>query len=234
MKIKDLKPADYNPRTITDEQLERLKKSIQEFGDLSGIVFNRRTDNLVGGHQRLKCLPPDAKIEKKKLTKPSRTGTVAEGYIIIPSSVITAEAGIQKEERYSYREVDWPVEKEKAANIAANQQGGEFDDERLATLIKELSELPDFDAGITGFGPQEIDDILNSFEEDKKNKKAEYPITAKLFESYNYLLVYTTNITDHIFLENMFDLKIHKSYKSSKSGITRVIDFETFIKKLNK
>ena len=67
MKLTDLKSAGYNPRTITDEQLGWLKKSLEEFGDLSGIVFNRRTGNTVGGHQRLKCLPPDAKIEKKDL-----------------------------------------------------------------------------------------------------------------------------------------------------------------------
>ena len=110
-------------------------------------------------------------------------------------------------------EVDWPVEK-KAANIAANQQGGEFDDERLATLIKDL-ELPDFDVASPA-GPQEID-IFKFFEEDKK-KKGRIPDYCQTFESYNYLLVYTTNIID-IFLENMFDLKIHKSYKSPKVAL---------------
>jgi hypothetical protein len=95
MYIKDLKPASYNPRKISDEQLERLKKSLQEFGDLSGIVYNRRTGNVIGGHQRLKCLPPDAKIEKKDLKERSKTGTVAEGWIVIDG------------EKFIYREVDW-------------------------------------------------------------------------------------------------------------------------------
>jgi len=39
MKLSDLKPAAYNPRKITDEQLEMLKKSFKKFGDLSGIVY---------------------------------------------------------------------------------------------------------------------------------------------------------------------------------------------------
>ena len=112
MKIKDLKPADYNPAQSQTNSLSALKNPFRNLGFV-GIVFNRRTDNLVGGHQRLKCLPPDAKIEKKNSQSPPRTGTVAEGYIIIPSSVVSAEAGIQKEERYSHREVDWPVEKKK-------------------------------------------------------------------------------------------------------------------------
>jgi len=42
MDVKSLKPAGYNPRKITDKKLEMLKKSLEEFGDLSGIIFNRR------------------------------------------------------------------------------------------------------------------------------------------------------------------------------------------------
>ena len=150
MKIKDLKPADYNPRKISDKQLEMLKKALTEFGDLSGIVFNRQTGNLVGGHQRLKCLPADAKIEKKELKKITKTGTAAQGFIVIEG------------EKYTYREVDWDEVKEKTANIAANKHGGEFDDELLAALLKDLSEIPDFDADLTGFDDKEISNILSS------------------------------------------------------------------------
>ena len=150
MKLTDLKPADYNPRTITDEQLERLKKSLQEFGDLSGIVFNRRTGNLVGGHQRLKCLPPDAKIEKKDLKAKTKTGTIAQGFIIFDGG-----------EKHTYREVDWDEATEKTANIAANKHGGEWDDDKLGELLKELSEMPGFDLELTGFDDEEFNSILS-------------------------------------------------------------------------
>lgn len=149
MKLSDLKPAGYNPRIITDEQLERLKKALHEFGDLSGIVYNRKTGNLVGGHQRLKCLPPDAVIKKEKLKKPSRTGTTATGTITIDN------------ETYTYREVAWDETKEKAANIAANQHGGEFDDEKLALLIKEITEDDNFDTDLLGFDDTELNQCLN-------------------------------------------------------------------------
>ncbi len=148
-KLKDLKSAVYNPRVISDEQLERLKKALHEFGDLSGIVFNRCTGNLVGGHQRLKCLSPDASIEKTKLKKSSRTGTIATGTIIIDN------------ETYTYREVDWDEIKEKAANIAANQHGGEFDDDKLSELLNELLKTPDFDADLLGFDDVELKQLLN-------------------------------------------------------------------------
>ncbi len=54
--VKDLKYAPYNPRKISDEMLEKLKKSIEEFGYIEPIVVNKRTRHVVGGNQRLKAL----------------------------------------------------------------------------------------------------------------------------------------------------------------------------------
>lgn len=56
--IRSLRAALYNPRKITDAQLVALKKAMREYGDLSGIVVNRRTGHLVGGHQRVKGFDP--------------------------------------------------------------------------------------------------------------------------------------------------------------------------------
>lgn len=56
IKIKDLQPADYNPRTIDEQALEGLKASITRFGLVEPIIINERTGNIVGGHQRLKAL----------------------------------------------------------------------------------------------------------------------------------------------------------------------------------
>ncbi len=47
----DLRPAHYNPREITAEAAEGLRHSLVEFGDISGIVWNQRTGNLVCGHR---------------------------------------------------------------------------------------------------------------------------------------------------------------------------------------
>ena len=54
--VKDIKYAPYNPRKISDEVLNRLKKSIEEFGYIEPIVVNKRTMHVVGGNQRLKVL----------------------------------------------------------------------------------------------------------------------------------------------------------------------------------
>jgi len=55
-KLKDISPADYNPRTITDESLVGLGKSVDEFGYVEPLVVNKRTGRLISGHQRFKVL----------------------------------------------------------------------------------------------------------------------------------------------------------------------------------
>lgn len=49
----ELKGAPYNPRKINKVQAKRLKNGIKSHGLVGGILWNRRTGNLVGGHQRL-------------------------------------------------------------------------------------------------------------------------------------------------------------------------------------
>ena len=57
--VKELNPAKYNPRKDLkpgDPEYEKLKRSITEFGYVEPIIWNRRTGNIVGGHQRYKVL----------------------------------------------------------------------------------------------------------------------------------------------------------------------------------
>lgn len=54
--IADLVPAPYNPRSISPEALAGLRGSVERFGLVEPVVWNRRTGRVVGGHQRLKVL----------------------------------------------------------------------------------------------------------------------------------------------------------------------------------
>ena len=59
MKTENLLPADYNPRKDLkpgDEEYEKLKRSIEQFGYVEPVIWNRTTGRVVGGHQRLKVL----------------------------------------------------------------------------------------------------------------------------------------------------------------------------------
>jgi len=118
MNLEDLKPSNYNPRAISDEALRALEHSIGEFGDISGLVWNRRTGHLVCGHQRMKAL-------REKY---------GDGLRMEDGAVVTPDG-----ERFSVRVVDWPEAKEKAANVAANSQllAGEFT-ANLSDLLEEI------------------------------------------------------------------------------------------------
>ena len=58
-----IKNAPYNPRIMDEKAKKRLKKNIAKHGLVAALTWNKRTGNLVGGHQRLEQL--DA-LEKSK------------------------------------------------------------------------------------------------------------------------------------------------------------------------
>lgn len=138
-----------NPRRITEERLAALGKSLEQFGDLGGITLNRRSEHLIGGHQRVTAFRVSEVKPKitERLKKPDPTGTVAYGYIEMFGT------------KYSYREVDWDDKTERLAMIAANKQGGEWDDEKLRGVLATLK-----DAGVnieeSGFDQAAFDALM--------------------------------------------------------------------------
>ena len=60
--------AEYNPRIMDDDAKKRLRKSIRQSGLVSALTWNRRTGNLVGGHQRLQQLDALEKSADYELT----------------------------------------------------------------------------------------------------------------------------------------------------------------------
>lgn len=55
-KLVELIPADYNPRKITEAARKGLRSSIETFGNVQPIVWNKTTGHVVSGHQRLSIL----------------------------------------------------------------------------------------------------------------------------------------------------------------------------------
>ena len=51
--IDELSPDPANPRRISDDELESLTRSIQEFGLVDPIIARREDGVVIGGHQRL-------------------------------------------------------------------------------------------------------------------------------------------------------------------------------------
>jgi hypothetical protein len=154
MKITDLAPDQHNPRFASQAKLTQLKKAMLKFGDLSGIIYNRRLKRMVGGHQRKQIFGGDEIVTvTKKFSKPTKTGTVAEGYVELNG------------EKFSYREVYWDETLHKAATIAANKNAGEWNIPLLNQTLKELSDFDlDFDLDLTMFDAKELAELPTPIE----------------------------------------------------------------------
>ncbi|MPN39785.1 hypothetical protein SDC9_187317 [bioreactor metagenome] len=109
-----------------DKEYEKLRRSISEFGYVEPVVWNSRTGNVVGGHQRLKVL-------------------VDLGHTEIDCVV-----------------VDLDPQREKALNVALNKIQGDWDENKLASLMADF-DAQAFDVSLTGFDAAEVDALLNKF-----------------------------------------------------------------------
>ena len=143
--VKDLLPADYNPRKDLkpgDPEYEKLKRSIEQFGYVEPVIWNQQTGCVVGGHQRLK--------------------------VLIDMGITEVDVVV----------VDMDADKEKALNIALNKISGEWDTEKLALVIADLQGA-DFDVSLTGFDPEELDDL---FRDDVKDgiQEDDFDVDAEL------------------------------------------------------
>ena len=64
--VEKLNPAKYNPRKDLkpgDPEYEKLKRSIETFGYVEPVIWNKKTGNIVGGHQRFKVLKQEGAKE---------------------------------------------------------------------------------------------------------------------------------------------------------------------------
>ena len=126
LKTEQLIPAEYNPRKDLkpgDAEYEKLKRSLQEFGYVEPVIWNKTTGRVVGGHQRLK--------------------------VLLDMGITEVECVV----------IEMDEEKEKALNVALNKISGDWDKDKLALLISDLQGA-DFDVSLTGFEPEELDDLF--------------------------------------------------------------------------
>lgn len=116
--IETLAADPHNPRRISPEALTGLGVSMRTFGDLSTVVWNKRSGRLVGGHQRLE------QLRRAGVRTWSHNGQGGE--------IVHPETG----ERFPVRIVDWDETTERLANLAANNPAlqGEFTPEALAQV----------------------------------------------------------------------------------------------------
>lgn len=150
-----IKLSHYNPRKISDEARKKLKANIRRLGVMGGIVWNERTGNLVGGHQKIKILDELHKYDPD---------TKENDYLIRIEKVSLSE----KEE----------IEQ----NIFLNNKNaqGEYDTDLLADLIDDidykLAGLDDYDLNLAGI---EVESFINDLDDAPEDAPLETIKTAE-------------------------------------------------------
>ena len=141
-----MKQYHKNPRRITDDDLADLRRWLVELGDLSGVVHDLNSDEIIGGNQRGRVFDINhAAIELVDGPhEPDEQGTVAHGFVVWQGK------------RYAYRQVRWTPRQCEKANIVANQAGGDWDAVILA------SEFQAADLVEWGFENDELEELLRA------------------------------------------------------------------------
>lgn len=158
--VSQLLPWEANPRQITAIEQRILDESLEEYGDLSVIVYNRKMQCLVGGHQRVDIMARGASVHiERRYSPPTAKGTVAEGYIEYSG------------EKYPYREVEWDEARHAAAAISANKAGGKWEFQKLKELMAKLDGL-NVAPEKYGFVMPEVENLFGSLQDLNKEKQS--------------------------------------------------------------
>lgn len=123
--IKELIPADYNPRLDLqpgDEEYEKLKQSLETFGYVEPVIWNERTHRIVGGHQRLKVL--------EEL-----------GYDSVDCVIVDLEELDEKALNVALNKISGDWDKDKLADLMADLDSLDYDLALTGFDLPELDEL---------------------------------------------------------------------------------------------
>lgn len=74
--LKNLVSPNYNPREISDVEMEKLKRSIKDFGYVDPIIVNDVDNNILGGNQRFEAMKQlgiqEAEVSFVHITDPNK------------------------------------------------------------------------------------------------------------------------------------------------------------------
>ncbi|MBQ2726243.1 MAG: DNA modification methylase [Clostridia bacterium] len=123
--VERLIPADYNPRKDLkpgDAEYEKLKRSIEQFGYVEPVIWNKTTGRVVGGHQRLKVL-------------------IDMGITEVDCVVVELSEEKEKALNIALNKISGEWDKEKLALLITDLQGADFDVSLTGFEPAELDDL---------------------------------------------------------------------------------------------
>ena len=221
------KPSSHKKRKSAD----RLKEV-----RASGLPVHCAFSKIVPASE-LKPHPDNPKIHPAKQLDRYETVVVGNGWrrAIVVSSlsgcVTKGHGAMQMAQRRGW---DVPVEiqpyktaaEEKRDLLADNRLAelAETDDEKLAQLLAAIGD----EIALAGYDPSELEKLLA----DTHIDEGQFPITAKLHESYDYVLIFCDNLPDFVFLQTVCGVKQERSYKKTGVGLGRAIPFKRFLESI--
>ena len=124
--------------------------------------------------------------------------------------------------------VDIPEEKEKVLNIALNKISGEWDEDKLYSLLQDMNYS---EIDLAGFEKLEVEELFDDFEVDDdiemKEEKTVPDMELKSFEHWDYVVLVFKDQRDWLKAMNLFDIeKVDGSLVRARKeiGLGRVID----------
>ena len=125
LKTEQLIPSDYNPRKDLkpgDPEYDKLKRSIEQFGYVEPLIWNKVTGRVVGGHQRLKVL-------------------IDMGITEVECVVVELPEDKEKALNIALNKISGEWDKDKLALLIADLQGADFDVSLTGFDPAELDDL---------------------------------------------------------------------------------------------
>lgn len=171
IQFSDIVPDDYNPRkalTPADPEYQKIKASLQTFGAVEPIVFNRRTGHIVGGHQRIEIMK-------------------AEGATEAAASVVDIDDRDERLLNVSLNKIRGRWDYKKLEDILAGFDTEEakiagFDPDELAVILADNGDIEDPYSGLYG---EEEDDYWNEDDGPEDFVGASWVVTLK-FSSFEF------------------------------------------------
>ncbi len=123
--IDQVNPAPYNPRKDLqpeDPEYQKLQKSIDEFDIVEPLIWNKRSGNLVGGHQRLKIL-------------------IARGDTEVEVSVVDLDDAKERALNLALNKISGEWDNPKLKDLLEELDTGAFDMEITGFSIEEIEDL---------------------------------------------------------------------------------------------
>ena len=154
-KLEELQPADYNPRKDlqeADKEYQDIKSGIMMFGLVVPLIMNKRTGNLVNGHQRLKVL--------RDL-----------GYTEVEVSIVDMDEKKEKALNLALSRIEGDFDNKALTNVMAEIKAAGIDPVTLGFTKSEVDKMFPAEMNAENLFGEEADNPFNS--EDKEPEETE-------------------------------------------------------------